>query len=79
MPCRVRDGIAGKIILLTTKFETLAELTLEPAGHVLYLRGAGQRWPLIEVGEFPPAIYELFDMVKSASEGWDGKDPIRSI
>jgi hypothetical protein len=63
----------------TTKFDTLAELTLEPAGHVLYLRGAGQRWPLIEVGEFPPAIYELFDMVKSASEGWDGKDPIRSI
>ena len=25
-------------------FETLAELALEPLGHVLYLRGAGQRW-----------------------------------
>ena len=62
-----------------TKFETLAELALEPEGHVLYLRGVGQRWPLIEVGEFPPAIYELFNRVKSASEGWDGKDPIRTL
>jgi hypothetical protein len=62
-----------------SKFETLAELALEPEGHVLYLRGAGQRWPLIEVGEFPPAIFELFKRVKSASEGWDGRDPIRTI
>ena len=62
-----------------SKFETLAELSLDPEGHVLYLRGAGQRWPLIEVGEFPPAIYKLFKRVKSASEGWDGRDPIRTI
>lgn len=62
-----------------SKFETLAELALEPEGHVLYLRGAGQRWPLIEVGDFPPAIYALFERVKTASEGWDGQDPIRSI
>jgi methylmalonyl-CoA/ethylmalonyl-CoA epimerase len=60
-------------------FETLAELALEPEGHVLYLRGAGQRWPLIEVGEFPPAIFDLFKRVKSASEQWNGQDPIRTI
>jgi len=62
-----------------SKFETLAELSLEPEGHVLYLRGAGQRWPLIEVGEFPTAIYKFFELVKTASEAWDGKDPIRTI
>jgi methylmalonyl-CoA/ethylmalonyl-CoA epimerase len=60
-------------------FETLAELALEPEGHVLYLRGEGQRWPLIEVGDFPPAIYALFEQVKSASKEWDGQDPIRDI
>lgn len=61
------------------KFEILAELAMEPEGHVLYLRGVGQRWPLIEVGEFPPAIYNLFGRVKTASEAWDGRDPIRTI
>ena len=63
----------------TTKFETLAQLALEPAGHVLHLRGAGQQCPLIEVGGFPPAIYQLFDRIKSAAERWDGRDLIRSI
>jgi methylmalonyl-CoA/ethylmalonyl-CoA epimerase len=60
-------------------FETLAELALEPEGHVLYLRGSGQRWPLMEVGDFPQGIYDFFDMVKTASVGWDGKDPIRNV
>jgi methylmalonyl-CoA/ethylmalonyl-CoA epimerase len=63
----------------SSKFETLAELALEPEGHVLYLRGEGQRWPLIEVGQFPTVIFDLFDQVKSASLGWDGSDPIRAI
>ena len=63
----------------TAKFETLAQLALEPAGHVLNLQGAGQQCPLIEVDEFPPAIYELFNRIKSAAERWDGRDPIRSI
>jgi len=62
-----------------SKFETLAELALEPEGHVLYLRGAGQRWPLIEVGDFPSVIFDLFEQVKAASIGWDGSDPIRAI
>ncbi|MBT4162545.1 MAG: hypothetical protein HOC70_07350 [Gammaproteobacteria bacterium] len=61
------------------KFEILSELAMEPAGHVLYLRGKGQKWPLIEIGEFPPVIYEVFERVKSASEDWDGRDPIRQF
>ena len=38
MPCRVRDGNAGKIILLTTKFETPARKTLA------YDRKLSTRW-----------------------------------
>ena len=68
-----RRSIEGK------GFETLAEIAMEPKGHVLYLRGTGQQWPLIEVGEFPPAIYDLFNRAKAASVGWDGSDPIRSF
>ena len=75
----VEDMDEFRLSVDASKFETLAELALDPAGHVLYLRGAGQRWQLIEVGEFPPAIYELFNRVKSASEGWDARDPIRTI
>jgi methylmalonyl-CoA/ethylmalonyl-CoA epimerase len=60
-------------------FETLAALVLEPEGEVLYLRGAGQNWPLIEVGQFPQAIYDVFERVRSASQDWDGKDPIRAL
>jgi hypothetical protein len=59
------------------KYFNFSDLSLESAGHFLYLRGAGQRWPLIEVDQFPPAIYELLDRIKSASEGWDHRDPIR--
>ena len=65
--------------LNTENFETLAELTLDPVGRVLYLRGKGQPWPLMEVAQLPSAIYELFDRAKSASINWDGKNPIRSL
>jgi len=60
-------------------FEALAALKLEPKGEVLYLRGKGQKWPLIEVGQFPQTIYDFFDLAKSASVNWDGSDPVRSL
>jgi len=60
-------------------FEALAALKLEPKGEVLYLRGKGQKWPLIEVGQFPKTIYDFFDLAKSASVNWDGSDPVRSL
>ena len=60
-------------------FEILAELALDPEGEVLYLRGDGQDWPLIEVGHFPQGLYDVFDMVKQASIDWDGQDPVRSF
>lgn len=60
-------------------FETLAELELEPEGRVLYLRGAGQRWPLVEVGQFAAGVYDLFRLAKDASVGWDGTDPVRML
>lgn len=78
--CVTVDSMAEFRISLDHKnFETLAEIALQSGGHLLYLRGTGQRWPLIEVGEFAPALYEFFDMVKLASEDWDGKDPIRIV
>jgi methylmalonyl-CoA/ethylmalonyl-CoA epimerase len=61
------------------KFETLAEMALMPEGHILYLRGKGQSWPLIEVGEFSPSLYDFFAQVKAASEDWDGMDPVRIV
>jgi methylmalonyl-CoA/ethylmalonyl-CoA epimerase len=60
-------------------FETLAEIALMPEGHILYLRGRGQSWPLIEVGEFSSSLYEFFAQVKTASGGWDGRDPVRIV
>jgi len=75
----VEDMADFQSTLDINKFEILAQLELDPKGHVLYLRGRGQPWPLIEVGDFPTAIFELFKRVKSASKNWDGIDPIRKI
>jgi methylmalonyl-CoA/ethylmalonyl-CoA epimerase len=65
--------------LATAPFEILADMSLEPSGRVLYLRGAAQRWPLIEVGAFAPGIYALFRMAKAAADTWDGQDPVRRL
>ncbi|MCC5885623.1 MAG: VOC family protein [Gammaproteobacteria bacterium] len=60
-------------------FEELAHLSMEPSGRVAYFRSHHARWPLTEVGEFPPRILELFDTVRRASVGWDGTAPLRKF
>lgn len=45
-------------------------------GRYAYLRGPGI-W--FEIMEASPALEGLFQMIKSASEGWDGKDLIREF
>lgn len=59
--------------------EVLADVDIGENGRVIYFRMAGQQWPLIEVGEFTPSIYEVFAMIKEASIDWDGSDPIRTL
>lgn len=59
--------------------EVLADVDIGPNGRVIYFRMAGQQWPLIEVGEFTPAIHDIFAMAKEASVGWDGSDPLRVL
>lgn len=59
--------------------EVLADVDIGPNGRVIYFRMAGQQWPLIEVGEFTPAIHEMFSMIKQAGIGWDGTDPLRVL
>lgn len=61
------------------RHEVVADVDIGPNGRVIYFRMAQQRWPLIEVGQFTPDIYEIFDMVRRESIDWDGSDPVRPL
>jgi len=59
--------------------EVLADVDIGPNGRVIYFRMADQKWPLIEVGQFTPAVEEIFQMIRRESIDWDGGDPVRPL
>jgi hypothetical protein len=34
---------------------------------------------MIEIIELTPPVHELFDMIRAARDGWDGRDPVRRL
>jgi methylmalonyl-CoA/ethylmalonyl-CoA epimerase len=58
--------------------EILQEVALDE-GHAIYGQTLGGLGIMFEVIQSPPPLIEMFEMIKSASIGWDGADPLRIV
>jgi hypothetical protein len=48
-----------------------------PRGPFIYFLNEGHPGTVIEMAELTPTRRRIFDAVRAAAEGWDGRDPIR--
>jgi hypothetical protein len=57
---------------------TIAQQGESPRGPFVYLAEEGHPGTIIEMAEATPARMRIFDAVREAAVGWDGRDPIRT-
>jgi hypothetical protein len=57
---------------------TIAQQGESPRGPFVYFRQEGHPGTIIEMAEATPARMRIFDAVREAAIGWDGRDPIRT-
>ena len=57
---------------------TIAQQGESPRGPFVYFRQEGHPGTIIEMAEATPARMRIFDAVREAANGWDGRDPIRT-
>lgn len=48
-----------------------------PRGRFVYLWNEGHPGTVIEMADLTPARARIFDAIKAASVGWDGREPVR--
>jgi hypothetical protein len=49
-----------------------------PRGRFVYFRNEGHSGTIIEMSHATPTRKRIFDAVRAAAIGWDGKDPVRT-
>jgi methylmalonyl-CoA/ethylmalonyl-CoA epimerase len=78
--CIVTDDIAkARKTALAAGAEILVEADVGEDGGVLYVDTGGGPGSIVEILQPASGSGALFDMIKAASVGWDGSDPVRKL
>jgi hypothetical protein len=59
--------------------EILVEAKVAGGGHVFYVDTGGGPGTILEILQPSPGSGGLFQMIKDASVGWDGSNPLRKL
>lgn len=59
--------------------KVLVEGRVDPDGAVLYVDSGGGPGSIVEILQPATGTLGLFEMIKAASQGWDGSDPVRRL
>ena len=78
--CVLTDDIAeARRIADAAGAAVLVEAKVGDDGAVLYLDSGGGPGSIVEVLQPASGTLAVFDMIKAASVGWDGSDPVRKL
>ena len=78
--CILTDDLAAaKATALSAGAEMLVEARVGGDGGVFYADAKGFPGNLVEVLQPATGSGALFDMIRGASQGWDGSNPIRKL
>jgi methylmalonyl-CoA/ethylmalonyl-CoA epimerase len=78
--CILTDDIEkARDIALQSGATVLVEGKVGPDGHVLYLETGGGPGSIVEILQSASGSAGLFQMIKDASVGWDGSEPLRKL
>lgn len=78
--CVLTDNIGkARKIALASGAEILVEADVGADGGVLYVDTGGGPGSIVEILQPASGSGALFDMIKAASVGWDGSDPLRKL
>lgn len=78
--CILTDDIAAaRTIAEAAGARVLVEGRVDPDGAVLYVDTAGGLGSIVEILQPATGTEGLFAMIKAASQGWDGSEPVRRL
>jgi methylmalonyl-CoA/ethylmalonyl-CoA epimerase len=78
--CVLTDDIAkARAIAEAAGAKVLVEGRVDPDGAVLYVDTGGGPGSIVEILQPATGTNEVFAMLKAASVGWDGSDPLRRL
>jgi methylmalonyl-CoA/ethylmalonyl-CoA epimerase len=78
--CILTDDIAkAREIALAAEATILVEADVGEDGGVLYVHTGGGPGSIVEILQPASGTDALFAMIKAASVGWDGSDPVRKL
>ncbi len=78
--CVLTDNIAkARKLSEDVGAQVLVEGRVDPDGAVLYVDSGGGPGTIVEILQPASGSEGLFAMIKAASEGWDGSDPVRRL
>ncbi len=78
--CILTDDIArAREVALAAECEILVEADVGGDGGVLYVDTGSGPGSIVEILQPASGSDELFAMIKAASVGWDGSDPVRRL
>jgi methylmalonyl-CoA/ethylmalonyl-CoA epimerase len=78
--CVLTDDIEkARIIVLESGATILVEAKVGASGHVLYVDTGGGPGSIVEILQTASGSAGLFKMIKDASVGWDGSEPLRKL
>ncbi len=78
--CVLTDDIEkARAIALDAGAEVLVEAKVGADGHVLYVDTGGGPGTILEILQTAGGSTGLFQMIKDASVGWDGSNPLRKL
>jgi methylmalonyl-CoA/ethylmalonyl-CoA epimerase len=78
--CILTDDIANaRATAEAAGARVLVEGRVDPDGAVLYVDTIGGPGSIVEILQPASGTDGLFAMIKAASHGWDGRDPVRKL
>lgn len=73
------DMVAARAKAEASGAKVLVEGRVDPDGAVLYVDTGGGRGTIVEILQPASGTEGFFEMIKAASLGWDGSEPIRRV
>jgi hypothetical protein len=73
------DAASARATAEAAGAKILVEGRVDPDGAVLYVDTGGGPGSIVEILQPATGTLGLFEMIKAASQGWDGSEPVRRL